>query len=541
MMRVAPARKKTEAKKLRLIWFLIKEGVDTSDVDAMIEQTKNKGLNRYRVPVLDTQRDLLFVKASTPRPPDWLKYIDGHVNGDRLPELLGSTSAGVLLVPFGSRMLALTFGYGRFLLKAESIVQDFGLRVVLNTVDHAQIKSVDARSFDELTVHTRRGVSRDSALAAFELDVTRNLLRGITGTSQVDGLEGGLTGRDSLAMTSAVHLPDLPALCERLLAAYEATHYRTHFKFIDDMCAERDPTLIERLNGRLVQVIRERDLDALHLAIPEPIDWQGVAGVRFTYRVRDQQLEPDPKISVYRALRRADEMTVKRLKADKVEAISARDESWPAGRWSVYDCIVFETVEDDQLYVLSGGDWYRVNRSYRDKVENFVRSLSKLDRGLPPATAGRDEPYYNAVAAAAIGALNVDKALIGVGGYDRVELCDILTEDGVFIHVKKRGRSSTMSHLFAQGVTSSQLLLQDDVFLGKAKDLVQSLDPRFVSAIPDRTGAREEMTVAYVILSRSRRTTPFGLPFFSLVSLMVAAQRLQAAGVKVFVQEIKEH
>jgi uncharacterized protein (TIGR04141 family) len=111
--------------------------------------------------------------------------------------------------------------------------------------------------------------------------------------------------------------------------------------------------------------------------------------------------------------------------------------------------------------------------------------VAVLDVGLPPASLADDEATYNEAAAKAIGAISVDDRPIGVGGVDRVELCDILTKDGTFIHVKKRGRSSTLSHLFAQGITSSELLL-------------------------------------------------------SLVSLQAATQRLRDAGIQVFAQEIKE-
>ena len=526
--------------KLRLTWFLIKSTIDIHDIDAIIEPPEGGTLYRYRVPDLDGQRDLLFVRASAPHPPKWLRYVSGHVGDEQLPGMLGSSGSGVLLVLVGKRMLAITFGYGRFLLRYEALVQDFGLRVVLNSVDPAQIKSVDARTFDELTVHTRRGVSRDSPFSAFELDLTRNLLRGLTGTSHAEGLEGGLTGADSLAMMSSAQVPELPALGESLLKAYRAKAYKKHFGFIDDMRAERDRAVIARLEERLLQALDDRDLDAFHLAIPEPIDWQGVAGVRFSFRVRDQELEPDPKVSIYRDLRDGDDITVKRLKTDRVEAVDAANESVLRGRWSVYDCIVFETEYRGQVYVLSGGAWYCIRKSYRDTVEAFARTLPTLDKGLPPASASDDEELYNIDAAKTIGALNVDRSLIGVGGPDRVELCDILTADGFFIHVKKRGRSSTLSHLFAQGVTSTELLLQDDAFLKAARELVESLDPAFANAIPDETGARDEVKVAYVILSRSRRTTPFGLPFFSLVSLQTAAHRLKAAGVEVFVQEIKE-
>jgi hypothetical protein len=73
------------APKFRLTWFLIKSGVDTNDVDQIIEPPKGGTLHRYRVPVLDAHRELLFVKASAPHPPKWLRYVSGHIGAEQLP------------------------------------------------------------------------------------------------------------------------------------------------------------------------------------------------------------------------------------------------------------------------------------------------------------------------------------------------------------------------------------------------------------------------------------------------------------------------
>jgi uncharacterized protein (TIGR04141 family) len=530
-----------QTPKQRLTWFLIKGSVQREDADAIIEAPETGVLHRYRVPSLDPRRDSLFVKASVPVPPRWLKYVSDHIGDEQLPTILGSSSSGVLLVRAADRVLALSFGYGRFLLKPDALVQDFGLKVVLNSVDPAQIKSVDARTFDELTVHTRRGVSRDSSFAAFELDVSRDLLRGITGRSATDGLEGALTGSVALTINTAVQVPQLPALAETLVKSYRAKRYRAHFEFIDHMRAERDSAILRRLDTRLLQALDARRLTDMHLAIPEAVDWQEIDGVRFSFKQNSHTRTPDPKISLYRELRDGEELTIKRLKADKVEAVSAVDDRELRGHWRVYDCIVFETDYEGHLYVLSGGDWFRISKSYRDRVEAFVRTLPELDIGLPAASAGDDEAKYNADAAAAINGLTVDRRLVALGGPDRVELCEILTKDGLFIHVKKRGRSSTLSHLFAQGITSTELLLNDETFRQDAVELISSIDPSFANAIPADAGARDQIKIAYVILSRGQRPDkPFGLPFFSLVSLQVAARRLQNAGVEIWIQEVKE-
>ena len=49
-----------------------------------------------------------------------------------------------------------------------------------------------------------------------------------------------------------------------------------------------------------------------------------------------------------------------------------------------------------------------------------------------------------------------------------IEVCDILTSDGELIHVKPKHNSSTLSHLFAQGVVSAELVLTSGQFRERA-------------------------------------------------------------------------
>jgi uncharacterized protein (TIGR04141 family) len=530
-------------RKLRLSWFLVKPSIDFDDVEAIVEPPSKGTLHGFRVPVLSKKRDSLFVKASHPSPPRWLGLVESHVEGGGLPPVLGASSSGILLVPAGDQLLAITFGYGRHLVRQEAVVQDFGLKVVLNSIDPAQIKSVDARTFDELTIHTKRGASRDSSLSVFALDNSRDLLRAVTGRSSAGGL-GSLSGSSALAVNTDTEVPQLPEMGKNLVSAYRAKRYKENFEFIDQMRGEQDPTVIEALDKKLLAAINDPDgaaLAAMHLAIPEAVDWQEVAGVRFSFKRKKHELTPDPKVTVYRELRGLGKITIDRLRSDKVEAMSALDEEELRGKWRVYDCIVYETEYDKHLYVLSGGDWFRISKAHRDKVESFVRGLPELKLDLPAADLSEDEGAYNAAAAEAIGALCLDQKLIGLDGVDKIELCDILTADGTYIHVKKRGRSSTLSHLFAQGVSSAELLLNDQQFLDDAAERVKEANPKFGDVVPKKRGEREKIKVAYVILSRGQRPEkPYGLPFFSLVNLMAAAQRLQNDSIEVRVKEIKE-
>lgn len=200
--------------------YLMKDGRTRSNV---LQSTSR--LRPFYVRALDQNHPSLFVKANSPNAPRWLDYIRPHTDA-QLSDVRTASSGAVLLFEARRRTFAVTFGQGRHLLDHEAFVKDFGLRVVLNAVAPEQLKSINARTIDEVPVHTRRDVSRDSSLSAFGFDPSRDLLRGVTGRPRDPQLAGRLTGSDALALQSYVKVPDLPMLGERLLELYMSNEYR---------------------------------------------------------------------------------------------------------------------------------------------------------------------------------------------------------------------------------------------------------------------------------------------------------------------------
>ena len=195
-----------------------------------------------------------------------------------------------------------------------------------------------------------------------------------------------------------------------------------------------------------------------------------------------------------------------------------------------------------QLYTLSAGQWYRVSLSFQQQVNEYAEALPRLDIGLPDADDDCTEGEYITKAVAATDALSLDQQLARDSVPTPVEICDMLTATGQLIHVKKRGRSSTLSHLFAQGLVSAELLLQNPQFRAEARTKTAALDPAYADVLPAQPPARDDYEVSYVVITRGRRRAdaPLTLPFFSVVNLRAAAQRLRALGFKVSVAEVRE-
>ncbi len=103
----------------------------------------------------------LFVQPTHDRPPSWLTLFQGAVEFD-LATVRNASTAAVWLLEVDGKQLALTFGYGRNLLKAGSYEEDFGLRVTLNSVDPNKIKAIDRMTLDAVAQQSRIQASRDS-------------------------------------------------------------------------------------------------------------------------------------------------------------------------------------------------------------------------------------------------------------------------------------------------------------------------------------------------------------------------------------------
>lgn len=513
--------------------FLLKEDVRTWQ-DAIKDPDR---LQKYEVRSMD---GLVVTRPGVQKTPWWTDYLSPHIEANSwLTHLSNSSTSALMLIRVNHRYFGFAFGMGRHLLDNESIEHDFGLRVVLNIVDPDQLKSIDSRTFDELTLHSRRDVSQGSSLLAFGIDVSRDVLRAVTGPPRDIEIGSRASGADALSLLSRAQPDQLPELCMKLYAAYQSDHYKERFGWIDQLRRVRDADTIERLDEHLVQRLRDRQLTDLHLAPPEPLQWDRVEGFRYSRSPKDL-CEPDPRITSYLTfLRAGTDINLESLKRDRVYAINSENQE-TLESWSIYKSLVFEAKEGSVLHALVAGQWYEVQADFAELVLNFARNLPELALPLPGAKLNVREEEYNKLAAEVLDSVNMDRKLIRGPHGDPVELCDVLTANRTLLHVKKRGASSTLSHLFSQGLISAELLLREEKFRKKARAMVSRVSKPFSDVIPLGRPDPREWEVSFVVLTRSRRDTPLTLPFFSLVNLRVAALRLQDLGFKVSVRTVHE-
>jgi len=232
-------------------------------------------------------------------------------------------------------------------------------------------------------------------------------------------------------------------------------------------------------------------------------------------------------------------LTIELLKSRKVQVKFARSTEWDA-RWSLYQSLVSEQDTADGLFVLIEGRWFEISRTLAQRVDTFIARLEHTSVALLPSSAGEAEPAYNKRLAEADPNTRVclDAKIINPGGASSgIEFCDVFTVDGAMVHVKRKSRSSTLSHLFAQGVVSATTLLSDGEFREKLRDQIAQAtdgDSTWSAVIPgqDQQPARSAYTVSYVVIANSRRSDNTWRPFFSRLNLMLQARNLENLGIK---------
>lgn len=513
-------------KKRDITFYLLKENIRDFDQAVL----NRDDLARYDLDAVQgfPNGGALFIKEQRQHPPWWLDFLRQGV--PLLGNLINANTAAALILKTEYRFFAITFGYGKNILVLDSFVRDFGLRVTLNVVEANTLRSVDARTFEELTVMTRSQTSRAASLESFRISQAEDILKAVTGTPYEKEFGTRITGADAAKITYVPDFCRLGEKCNQLLAAYQSDRYKERFGFVDQLRTERDPSKIEQLNAEIVRRIKSREFGTLHLAPPEIIDLQDIES--FVYEGLSNDSFPELDVEQYRDLLADEEMiTHALLRKGKIGAIyrGAADAHF---RWSIFDCFVAEVREGEKLYVLSGGDWYQVEGDFAEQVARDIEMRVGDGGCLPNASNGEDEELYNQRAAEERPLHLLDRKLVKPSGARTpIEFCDLLSEDKKLFHVKRRSRSSTLSHLFSQGVVSAETFLGDPTFRARLSEKLRAdgLD-RAAELIPYESVSPREWEIVYAVIGAERENWPRSLPFFSQLNFRMAAERLKNLG-----------
>lgn len=479
----------------------------------------------------------ILIGENKQRQPEWLSFLQEGSKA-RLEIGVNASTRALLFIIIKERLFAIAFGYGHYMLKDDCYERDFGLRVALNTIDPGKLRSLDTANFEELTVQTRKQTSKSSSMDAFGIDIHRDLMRMVTGEPSDQSLATRITGRDALIFNAKMSFSDLLEKLPRFLLAYSSDKYKENFPWIDNLSEVRDPIILEKLNSELLTSIKNKVFDKIHLSPPEPIDWSKTLGFKFSTEKNSADIYTDLEIMTYLdSIKSLDGLTAKKLKNHKILVKHSTDENL-IPKWKVYDCIVFETFLNGNLYVLTIGKWFQVETDFAKTVTNFIRSISNAELNFPECGDSENENKYNMRVAKVLKnmVLMHGKEIKCETARDKIELCDFFNgqaQRAQFIHIKHKKGSSTLSHLFAQGRVSAESFLQDSQFRKKARKLISKKNKDLGKFFPDNKPNPGDYEIVFAFIDKSTRDLHESLPFFTKLNFMQTVRMLTLLGFNV--------
>ena len=267
-------------------------------------------------------------------------------------------------------------------------------------------------------------------------------------------------------MSVKMDLSDLPFLLDEYTKKFEADLSEENYQWVNNISAVKSSALIAQLESELDARLGAKQFNSIWLSIPEIIDWTTIKG--FMYTNGGAAIYPDVNFDGFLKTIKGTQLTVAMLRQRKV--MCADSEHKPVFKsWPVFKCLYAEIDLDGNKYVLNDGRWFSVATDFVKKTDGDFAKIPQSKLKLP-GYKGNGEGAYNASVAAAEPArfalLDDNKVMHG-GGHGQVEVCDLLSINRELIHVKIYSKSSVISHLFAQGFVSGQLIQTDPEFRKK--------------------------------------------------------------------------
>lgn len=516
------------ANRNKLSIYLIKSDID--DKDIIFENSKDiRELHKY------SDDSIAYFVPSNVHEPSWLSSFF-HQSGNTL--LQQANSRVVLLKKLAiegeNRLFALTFGYARFLFKDDVLEEQFGLKIILNSIQQNQIRRISKSSVGSNQKQSDEQLPKSSDISEFGFDINRDLMKCISGKSDEEMFENSmLTGGDIFSLTVERDISNIDEFLVFCYKKYKQTAYKDKFAWIDNIKFVKDKSLIEKLNQKLIQEINDKNFTTVWMAVPEVVSWEKIKDFKIS---GCDECFGDIYIEKFVDSLKNELINVNQLQGKKIYARSSIDESINSYEWTAYKCIIAEINVNQQQYCLNNGKWYCIDNSFVTKIDSEYSSIELCDTVFIDHKNKTDEDAYNEKLKETLQGshlLHKYKISIGGGQGNNIEPCDLLWNKKL-IHIKKNGGSSVLSHLFNQALVSAQSWLdigfrnqlRGKITRGNDKDYIP--EP-FVSS---------EYEIVIAIINKFVEERP-KIPFFSKVAICFAIKNMKYLGYSVKLKNIK--
>lgn len=483
------------------------------------------------------QMTLYWKEPSTdPDEPLWLQKLKGEFQGPR-GDYSGPALSCVAIFRT-TRLFALTFGSGHFLLDEASLEHDFGLLACIGAMSEGALRAVDRRRLEVAPINLSTQASLDLTAGEMDLLDSLDLVKRLKGRIDVDvglgkkfKLGRTIQGSQALKFSTKVDLSQMPAIANEALASYQNDRHPFLREAVQVLRPVSDPQTIDALDSKLSEDIFSATPSAtLLLSPPIVLDEAVVDHYQITGVNQAKEYAEFPGWDEYRKALGDERPDQERMKAHRIVAYKGPEDFYR--KWSVWDCLSVEYTVGAERYVLDDGSWYSITQArYSADLKAFKGAV--VGSELPPWDGKDEKDYLRDDLGKALGWTILDRTYAVAIAGSRFEPCDAINPATKTIyHLKRRDCGpSGLSHLFRQAIAGAQFSLTDPKVLAEINKRIANRGGDFEIADP------REWTVVIGIMMREGDEAG-DLPYFSVASGVAALRQFGLFGIKVRIEFI---
>lgn len=505
-------------------------------------------------------------------PPAWQAFVKdalGLLSYGETHESLGAAVFCAVSVGKDSDLvnwLAWTFGNASRALRRSALDPRFGLLAALNLLAvpalsaeqsseasnmrhrRPRLREMRYRTTSPYVQQTGHRSARDIPVEGFRVDRTSDLVAAVGGTGADPALTTStlLGGRSLRFRAMVTHIEELVELAEIAVGRSNATDYKELFSWIDNIRLVNDPELIHQLRLWVAdELAANPDSPQIEPILPDDlIDVGEDSSIKYILFPRERGIGPGRVTLAAGALSGLVAPSVAQAGNDRDRVLDTElrflDESeGRLGAATILECLSVNITHANGDFIAYDGDFYAVNPSFVERIDGELRNLPLSSLDYPPYR-GETEPAYNAMVGRDYpdSFVLLDRQLIELPNEFGIEASDLVSATGALVHVKRKGKSSVLSHLFLQAANSCELLRRSPIAREQLLTLVRehahndhiaaSVEAAYVQA-EKRDG---EIEVAFAFLGDWKGRDITSLPLFSRISMISEIRRVSSLGFK---------
>jgi uncharacterized protein (TIGR04141 family) len=318
--------------------------------------------------------------------------------------------------------------------------------------------------FRKLQVRREAGVPQvvgratfgDAPIGAFDLDEVWDAIKSIGGrTSDGRTIYGSTAFIESQPITEP---DDLETLSAQGLERFQGTRYRERFGFLDQYIPVSDEEAISQLDTRVADSLLA-DATSAAFAYPTGVASFGSGDMAVTICFPGELRANGRTAVASAAIAQNDRLRNSNGQIDLDSTLRFYSDDGFETRASLRECLASQFTVEAVTYVLADGVYYEVDRDFVATLDAFLtQRIAEL--GEAPVYRSSGENAWLDESAETGRFLKIHPETYSpTDQVGRVELAEIVADDGRFLHVKVDANATAAAEVSRQAMSSAEALL----------------------------------------------------------------------------------